>query len=167
MSKRAEKAYNAITQLKRVAWRPRPDKIAKDMHQFTIMRNSKPYSFDGKLLASVQGNPVHSEDGEYQLLVYRASTGTFVSVIEFVSPTAAERVLSLADEMDTLNDVEDFFFSFEPAELLPETLASLPGEERAALLGRLYLEFEQQVGILLRNLNSGVTNESASSRVHR
>ena len=139
------------------------------MHQFTIIRNSKPYSFDGKLLANVKGNPVRVDDGEYRyhLLVYRASSGTFVSVIELLSPTAAEYVLSLADEMDTLNDVEDFFFSFEPAELLPDALVSLPGEKRAALLGRLYLEFEQQVGILLRNLNSGATKERASNQVHR
>ena len=127
-----------------------------------------PLKFDGNLLVRVTSQRDQTVEGErgYDLYVYSRLKGGFVAAIDFVTTVDGEANQSVVETVDSLADVEDVFFAFEPEELLPPTLRSqLTPAQRQELLQRLYANYDKRVRDVLRQLRTQVsqTTPSASS----
>ncbi len=111
--------------------------------------------FVGEQLCQVSSRQDTTQRGSrlYDLSVYRTEQGLFVAVVDFQSAVADETGGLLAEELDSIKDVEDFYFAFEPDELVDERMRSqLDAEDLQSLLQRLYHLYEETVQDLMSQL---------------
>ncbi|MEM8681636.1 MAG: hypothetical protein AAGF97_19995 [Planctomycetota bacterium] len=115
----------------------------------------EPMEFTGRRLVRVEGSRDPSSTGwrRYDLSVYTVEAGGFVAAIDFISTVPNEPNRSVVEAVDRLTDVEDFFFAFEPDELLPATIPNLSLSHRQELLQRLYANYDRQVKDVLNELH--------------
>lgn len=86
-----------------------------------LMSNGKELSLQGDLLARARTNRSGSiPERWFDLRVYRAADHGFVPVIEFGSTFENENAVTIAEVVDRSHDIENFFFVFEPSEVIAD-----------------------------------------------
>lgn len=114
------------------------------MTAFKIDRNDlPPLEFEGELIFRTSG-PRDGRQRGYDLHLYAAGD-RFVPVIEFV--TAANRPpITIAEIVDDAENVEKFFFVFEPLEYLDQhVVEEIGAEQRQALTLQLFRLYDAEV----------------------
>ncbi len=125
------------------------------IHLESGMSDRLTLDFVGELLSQVSSEKDTTERGtrHYELSVFRTEERLFVGAIFFRSTVEGEVGGSLAETLDSEKDVEDFFFAFEPDELVDKGMRSrLGAEDLADLLRRLYEHYEAAVQLLVSQL---------------
>lgn len=104
----------------------------------------EPLRFNGQLLADVATVPIQDETGArfLKLALYETSESDFVAGIIFCTSVPGEVEVPLFERLDEAVNVEDFFFAFEPDELLQKAGMELPSERRQQIASELYRMYE-------------------------
>lgn len=132
--------------------------------------NGKNLSFHGELIAEASHDRVPSPDGErwLNLRIYRRVDAGFVPVIEFHSTHVGEEDATIAEVVDSGHDVENFFYVFEPGELLADkSLIAMPMEERQRLTGALLKLYDSVVNRVLLAMKACPQSEATDASEHK
>lgn len=87
------------------------------------------------------------------LEVYETSKADFVAGIRFGTRVAGERCVGLFERLDRSADIEDFFFAFEPYELLGQAQLSVSQSEKSQIALNLYKRFERLLPEILSQVS--------------
>lgn len=138
------------------------------MPQYSLsLPDRDPIVFHGDLLVRVESARDVAGDGErgYDLSVYSRDDGGYVAAIDFVTTVPLEENRGLIELVDTIADVEDFFFAFEPDELLPDLSRSgRTASDRQNVLQRLYAKYDQRVKDVLDQLRSQQPTRTSAAK---
>jgi hypothetical protein len=129
------------------------------MHEYVLRDdNDHELRFHGELLVE-SASAVASDDQVQRKFVakaYAVTGGGFVSSLEYETTSEAEEPINLIEVLDVLEEVEKFFYVFEPdevflsnADLTPEDLGKRP-----ALRKRIAAAYEEATFELLEKLQS-------------
>lgn len=101
--------------------------------------DDKPVSFVGELSNQAEAN-VEVADGterRFVLRLYTLESGGFVPSIEYISNAPGEQTGCIAEIVDLVKDIENFFFVFVPEDMIEKSAARTRDRDEAARLRRL------------------------------
>ncbi len=119
--------------------------------------DGKSIEFVGQMISQAEGR-VESTDGierTFALKLYAISDDGFVPAIEYRSTDESERTGCIAEQVDTVDDVEKCFSVFEPTEVLPKfpRMTREETEFRKQLTQRLSASYDKLVSEVLDELD--------------
>ena len=119
--------------------------------------DGKSIEFLGQVISQAEGRVESTDDFErtFTLKLYSISDDGFVPAIEYRSTDASERTGCIAEQVDTVDDVEKCFSVFEATELLPK-FPRMTREEtqfRKQLIQRLSATYDKLVSEVLDELD--------------
>ena len=126
-------------------------------HQSVERLNQPPLEFEGVLLAAENAKPVVVMDAHtrwFELSLYQCDDGGYVVGTRFMTTGEGEQSVATAERVDKVEDVENFFFAFEPDEYLQAARVQLAGEARTQLDAELYAGYEEKVREILTALTA-------------
>lgn len=127
-----------------------------------VPTNGKEISFAGELIAHATSERTVTPSGErwFDLRVYKLVENGLVPVIEYHSSVDGEEKITIAERVDRSQDIENFFYVFEPCEVIPEAaLKALPVEERQRLTNAILKQYDTQVNRALLQTKEHVTDD--------
>jgi len=114
--------------------------------------NGKVITFSGELIARSASDPISTTLGVryFDLRVYKEAGAGYVPVIDFHSTCEGEANVTISERVDRSHDIENFYFVFEPCEVMPENvLKVMPTEQRQQLLKTILKLYDAQVNRVL------------------
>lgn len=118
----------------------------------------EPLEFEGDLIVSASTGTIELGDNAnatYKLSVFRHTQHGFVASIQYCRSGEHERSVTLSEVLETDNDVENFFFVFEPEEhCTQQELMDDRGLDRDGLLRKLYGNYNEQVQQVVAELRA-------------
>ena len=123
-------------------------------------------AFSGKLIAEARRSKSVLSEGElwFHLEVWSNDAGGFVPVLRLFTydgkPTFTE-----AEQVDSMTDVENFFFVFEPSEVLPALLGRLNVDDTQRRSNQAYAAYEGRVNELLLQFADRKKTETNESTI--
>jgi hypothetical protein len=123
------------------------------MAQYELARfGYEPLRFQGEVVVRRASEPVVAPLGErfVELAVYRCDEGGYVAHLVYRSSVVGENEVSIAEQLDQVTDVQDFFFAFEPSELAKS--AGVDEEVGSDLAAQLYARYESAAREILASM---------------
>ncbi len=123
--------------------------------------NENQLRFQGELV--IESEKVFSLDDRFErkfmAKIYAVMGGGYVSSLQYVTSSPAEKPILIFEEIDFMDDVEKFYYVFEPGEIFSDSL-DLPRElieQRPALGRQMAKQYESMVFALLDDFRVQVT----------
>ena len=134
--------------------------------------NGNQLRFQGELAAEA-GKELNLDDGQarkFLARIYAVEGGGFVSSLQYETSSPGEKPIAVFEEIDFADDVEKFYYVFEPSEIFCNS-SELPREvveQRPVLSKQLAKHYETLVFSLLDDfraqvLKSGLLNKPNDS----
>ena len=109
-----------------------------------IKSKDREFQFQGELIAQQEetADLANGQSCQIDAKTYAIENGGYVAVLEFLRSDRPDAPVVLFEEIDVTDDVEKFFYVFEPSEVFcekastPEQLQDI--EQNCKTLGRLY-----------------------------
>ena len=114
------------------------------MTKYSIKSKDREFQFQGELIAHQEATVefANRESCHMDAKTYALEHGGYVSSLEFLRSDLPDEPIVLFEEIDLTEDVEKFFYVFEPSEVFRETAKSYEERESTALnsqnLGQAY-----------------------------
>ncbi len=127
-----------------------------------VPTNGKEISFIGEVIAHATSEPTITSFGEhcFDLRIYKLVEHGLVPVIEYLSTVDGEENVTIAERVDRSHDIENFFYVFEPCEVISESaLKVLPIEERQRLKKTVLKHYDAQVNRILLQAKEHLTDD--------
>ena len=133
-----------------------------------VPSDGKEMSFKGQLIAQATSERISTPLGDrwFDLRVYKVATTGFAPLIDFFSTCEGEESVTIAEHVDRAHDIENFYYVFEPCEVIPESvLKALPVEERQRFTKLLLKLYDTQVNRVLLSVKGHSTDDNAAAEL--
>ena len=127
------------------------------MTEYSIRSKDREFQFQGELIAHQEATVelANNESCQMNAKTYSLENGGYVSSLEFLRSDCPDQPIVLFEEIDLTEDVEKFFYVFEPSEVFAEKTGTLEEredlEQNSKKLGRVY---EQMIFAFLDQFQS-------------
>ena len=129
-----------------------------------VTSSEKEMSFAGELIAHATSDRSSGPLGDrwFDLRVYKKASEGFVPIINFYSTCDGEKDVTIAEHVDRSQDIENFYYVFEPYVVLPESvLQSMPLEERQRFTKTILKLYDAHVNRVLLSVKEHATDDDA------
>ena len=130
-----------------------------------VPSSGKDISFSGELIAHATSDRSNTPLGVrwFDLRVYKEVGQGFVPVIDFFSTYEGEQDVTIAEHVDRSHDIENFYYVFEPGEVIPESVLKLmPVEDRQRFMKPILKLYDTQVNRVLLSVKEHATDDDAN-----
>ena len=127
------------------------------MVEYSIKSKDREFQFQGELLAQEEAQVELINNVSCQMVgrTYCIESGGYVCALEFILSDHAEAPIVLFEEIDSMEDVEKFYYVFEPAEIFDKKAGSVEEREQVSQnCKRLSQAYEKMIFALLDQFQS-------------
>lgn len=129
-----------------------------------VPSNGKDITFKGELIAHATSDRSSTPLGDrwFDLRVYKEIGQGFVPVIHFFSTCEGEQDVTIAEHVDRSHDIENFYYVFEPGEVVPESvLKAMPVEDRQRFMKSILKLYDTQVNRVILSVKEHATDDDS------